>query len=217
MAARVVVVDDEVLVRAGCQMVFAGYRDLEMVAAVGGEDALTEIARCRPDVVLLEVRLPSRDGWSVLAEITSWDDPPIVAVLTSAGSDGDVGRALSSGASGFFDKDTDPRQLPTLVRSVAAGGVVLSPAVTRRFVERHLRCADEVAARRLTTLTRREQQVLARLATGASNADIGAALHLSRGTVKDHVSVILGKLGVASRLQAALVAERGRLTDQVAV
>lgn len=217
MAARVVVVDDEVLVRAGCRSALAGDPDVEVVAAVDGHEALPTITRSRPDVVLLELRLSTRDGWELLVDIVSLEDPPAVAVLTAAGSREHVGRALSAGASGFLDKDSDPRRLPALVRSVAAGGVVLSPAASRRIVDHHLGCDDETAVRRLTTLTCRERQVLARLATGASNVQIGAALHLSRGTVKGHVSAILAKLGVASRLEAALVAERGRRSRRDAV
>lgn len=217
MAARVVVVDDEALARAGCRLLLSADPEVEVVATVGGDEALSAVGRLRPDVVLLETGLSSLDGWDLLAEVASSDDAPAVAVLTSLVSDVHVGRALRSGASGFFDKHADPACLPALVRSVAAGGLVLSPSASRRVVDSCRRPRDEAASRRLAALTRREREVLTLLVTGASNAQIGTSLHLSQGTVKDHVSVILAKLGVASRLQAAVVAERSRLDEVTTV
>ena len=209
---RVVVVDDEALVRSGFRLILGAADDIEVADAVDGPEAMAAIRRERPDVVLLDIRMPGRSGLDILAEIRELQAPPVVAILTTFDSDDYIARALGTGAAGFLVKDTDPEQLPTLVRSLAAGGIVLSPQVSRTVIDGYLGAGDRASARLISTLTERERHVLARLATGQSNAEIGAGLHLSVGTIKDHVSAILSKLGVATRLQAALVAERAGLT-----
>lgn len=136
----------------------------------------------------------------------------MVAILTTFDSDDYIAQALSAGAAGFLVKDTDPEQLPALICSLAAGGIVLSPQVSRTVVQGFLGSGDRHAKQQIASLTERERHVLTRLALGESNAEIGAALHLSVGTIKDHVSAILTKLRVTTRLQAALIADRAGLT-----
>lgn len=207
----VAIVDDEALVRSGFRMILESASDIEVVVAADGVDAVAAIELARPDVVLLDLRMPGRSGLDILAELRTWPEPPVVAILTTFDADDHVSSALSAGAAGFLVKDTDPRTLPALIRSLAAGGVVLSPQVSRTIIDRYFDTDDLEAREKLTLLSERECRVLAHLATGASNSEIGAALHLSTGTVKDHVSALLSKLRVTTRLQAALIAERGRL------
>lgn len=209
---RVVIVDDEALVRSGFRLIVGAADDIEVVDAVDGPDAMAVIRRERPDVVLLDIRMPGRSGLDILADIRELESPPVVAVLTTFDSDDYIAQALRAGAAGFLVKDTDPVQLPALIRSLAAGGIVLSPQVSRTIIKGYLGSGDRGAAASIRALTAREQHVLALLATGQSNAEIAASLHLSVGTIKDHVSAILAKLGVVTRLQAALIAERAGLT-----
>ncbi|MDO5645767.1 MAG: response regulator transcription factor [Dermabacter sp.] len=209
---RVVIVDDEALVRSGFRLIVGAADDIEVVDAVDGPDAMAVIRRERPDVVLLDIRMPGRSGLDILADIRELESPPVIAVLTTFDSDDYIAQALRAGASGFLVKDTDPVQLPALIRSLAAGGIVLSPQVSRTIIKGYLGSGDRGAAALVGGLTERETDVLALLATGQSNAEIAASMHVSVGTVKDHVSAILAKLGVMTRLQAALIAERAGLT-----
>lgn len=204
----VVIVDDEALVRSGFELILAAATDIDVVASVDGNGAIEAIGRTAPDVVLLDVRMPGRNGLEVLAELQTLERPPAVAILTTFDSDEYIARALGSGASGFLVKDTDPEQLPVLVRTLAAGGIVLSPQVARTLVDGFHSSNDRDASQLVAGLTNREQQVLARLSGGASNSEIGSRMDLSRATIKDHVSAILAKLGVTTRLEAALLAER---------
>jgi DNA-binding NarL/FixJ family response regulator len=205
---RVVVVDDEALVRSGFAFILNAADDIEVVAAVDGPDALDAIRALRPDVVLLDIRMPGLTGLEILAEVRGDDDPPVVGILTTFAADESIARALREGATGFLVKDTDPEHLAAMVRSLAAGGVVLSPEVSRALVDGFSGGPDLDAARRVALLTERERDVLECLPTGDSNAEIGRRLHLSSATVKDHVSSILSKLSVSSRVEAALIAER---------
>lgn len=207
---RVVVVDDESLVRSGLSMILQAEGDVRVVGACSGEDAVALVARERPDVVLLDIRMPVVDGLTVLAEVLRGEAPPAVAMLTTFDSDQQVAQAMRAGASGFLLKDTDPFGLLQAVRTLAAGGVVLSPRAARTLLSEHAETSGVTAEtlRRLATLTARERDVLGLLAQGLSNADIGTELDLGVGTVKDHVSSILGKLAVRSRMQAALVARQ---------
>lgn len=212
---RVVVVDDEALVRSGFDLILRAAADIEVVATAAGAQAITEINRHAPDVVLLDIRMPDVDGLTILREIRQLAHPPVVAMLTTFDADEYVAAALRSGAAGFILKDTDPHQLADLVRSLASGGVVLSPRVTRTVIDGYLNnsaCTD--SADQLAPLTNREREVLSLVAAGLSNVDIGAELHLSVATIKDNVSAILTKLGVASRVQAALLAQRAGLVQQ---
>ena len=205
---RVVVVDDEALVRSGFEMILGASPDIDVVAAVDGDVAVEVIRREKPDVVLLDIRMPGRSGLEILAELAADADRPVIGILTTFDTDEYIARALHEGAAGFLVKDTAPEHLAAMVRTLAAGGVVLSPQVSRTLVEGYAGATDREASRRVALLTDRERDVLACLPTGESNAEIGKRLHLSGATVKDHVSAILGKMSVSSRLEAALIAER---------
>ncbi|GHE98953.1 DNA-binding response regulator [Streptomyces spiralis] len=213
---RVLVVDDEALVRRGFTHILNAAEDIEVVAAVPGGQAVRTVRESCPDVVLLDIRMPDVDGLTVLADLRRMPDPPVVAMLTTFDTDEYVAAALRSGAAGFLLKDTDPEQLPYLVRALAEGGTVLSSKITRTVVDGYLdQGVHESAARLTARLTERERAVLVLMAEGLANTDIGQRLHLSTGTVKGHVSTLLGKLRVSSRVQAALIAERaGLLTPQ---
>ncbi|MGW0842446.1 response regulator [Streptomyces sp. NPDC002787] len=213
---RVVVVDDEALVRSGFELILGASEDIEVVATASGGHAVETVRRERPDVVLLDIRMPDVDGLTVLRELRTMPDPPVVAMLTTFDADEYILTALHSGAAGFLLKDTEPEQLAHLVRTLVAGGVVLSPKASRTLLHSHSgteAAVDEEAAR-VRLLTARERDVLVLVAEGLSNADIGARVHLGAGTVKDHVSAILTKLRVASRVQAALLAQRAGLLDE---
>ncbi|MEU6247196.1 response regulator transcription factor [Glycomyces sp. NPDC047010] len=207
---RVLVVDDEALIRTGFQHILDAAGDIEVVAAVSGRQALAEVGRLHPDVVLLDIRMPDVDGLTVLERLRALPAPPVVAMLTTFDTDEYVAAALRMGAAGFLLKDTDPEHLAVQVRTLAADGVVLSPKVTSTVVDGYLagRTRSSAAVERLSA---REREILVLLAEGLSNGDIAARLYLGVGTVKDHVSAILTKLKVNGRVQAALVAERAGL------
>ncbi|WP_031011008.1 response regulator [Streptomyces sp. NRRL F-5727] len=210
---RVVVVDDEALVRSGFQMILNASDGIVVVATAEGARAAEVIRRERPDVVLLDIRMPDVDGLTVLRQVRELPEPPHVAMLTTFDTDEYVLTALRSGASGFLLKDTEPEQLAQLVRTLAAGGVVMSPKASRALLRGHpgAGAPQDADVSRVGLLSDRERDVLVLVAEGLSNADIGTRLHLSAGTVKDHVSSILTKLRVSSRVQAALLAERAGL------
>jgi DNA-binding NarL/FixJ family response regulator len=207
---RVVVVDDEALVRSGFELILGASEDIEVVATASGGDVVETVRRERPDVVLLDIRMPDVDGLTVLRELRTGPDVPVVAMLTTFDADEYILTALHCGAAGFLLKDTEPEQLAHLVRTLAAGGVVLSPKASRTLLQSHpgTEAAVDEEAARVRLLTARERDVLVLVAEGLSDADIGARIHLGAGTVKDHVSAILTKLRVTSRVQAALLARR---------
>lgn len=208
---RVVVVDDEALVRSGFSMILGTDPEIQVVATSNGIEALATIERERPDVVLLDIRMPEVDGLTVLAALRQWADPPVVAVLTTFDNDDYVMAALRGGAAGYLIKDTDPERLPGLVRSLAAGAVVVGPGVASPFLRPGDSPAGDEQTARVELLTARERDVLRLVAEGLSNAEVGERLYLGAGTVKDHVSAVLGKLRVGSRVQAALIAQRSGL------
>jgi DNA-binding NarL/FixJ family response regulator len=212
---RVVVVDDEALVRSGFELILNAAADVRVVATATGPEALGAIREHRPDVVLLDIRMPEVDGLTVLRELRKLPDGPVVAMLTTFDTDEYVLTALHAGAAGFLLKDTEPDQLTLAVRTLAAGGVVMSPKASHALLRAHPGGATfrDEETDRVRHLTERERTVLALVADGLSNADIGVRLHLSAGTVKDHVSAILTKLRVTSRVQAALLAQRAGLLD----
>jgi DNA-binding NarL/FixJ family response regulator len=212
---RVVIVDDEALVRSGFTMILNATDDIRVVGTASGIEALDVIKAEKPDVLLLDIRMPQVDGLTLLGIVSTLPERPAVAMLTTFDADEYIMTALGSGASGFLLKDTEPEQLGQYVRALAAGGVVLSPRASRTLLETHpgLGAVLDEEAGRVGTLTDRERQVLVLVAEGLSNADIGARLYLGAGTVKDHVSAILAKLGVTSRVQAALAAQRAGLLD----
>ncbi|KJL33789.1 Transcriptional regulatory protein DevR (DosR) [Microbacterium azadirachtae] len=213
---RVVIVDDEALVRTGFTMILNATDDIRVVGTASGIEALDVIKAEKPDVLLLDIRMPQIDGLTLLGIISTLPERPAVAMLTTFDADEYIMTALGSGASGFLLKDTEPEQLGQYVRALAAGGVVLSRRASRTLLDTHpgLGAALDEEAERVSTLTDRERQVLTLVAEGLSNADIGARLYLGAGTVKDHVSAILAKLGVTSRVQAALAAQRAGVLDE---
>ncbi|MFJ2932079.1 response regulator [Streptomyces sp. NPDC087219] len=186
---------------------------IEVVATAEGAQAADVIRRERPDVVLLDIRMPDVDGLTVLRKIQELAAPPPVAMLTTFDTDEYILTALRSGAAGFLLKDTEPEQLAQLVRTLAAGGVVMSPKASRALLRGHpgAGAPQDAEVARVDLLSDRERAVLVLVAEGLSNAEIGTRIHLSAGTVKDHVSSILNKLRVAGRVQAALLAERAGL------
>lgn len=213
---RVMVVDDEALVRSGFELILSAADDIEVVATTAGAAAVDTVRAEGPDVVLLDIRMPDVDGLTVLRQLRALPEPPVVAMLTTFDADEYILTALRSGAAGFLLKDTEPDQLAQLVRTLAAGGVVMSPKASRAVWQSHPGAAvvDDEDAARVGRLTEREREVLVLIAEGLSNAEIGTRIHLSAGTVKDHVSAILTKLRVGSRVQAALLAQRAGLLDE---
>ncbi|MER6545802.1 response regulator transcription factor [Streptomyces sp. NPDC001250] len=210
------VVDDEALVRSGFELILSAADDIEVVATTAGAAAVDTVRAEGPDVVLLDIRMPDVDGLTVLRQLRALPEPPVVAMLTTFDADEYILTALRSGAAGFLLKDTEPDQLAQLVRTLAAGGVVMSPKASRAVWQSHPGAAvvDDEDAARVGRLTEREREVLVLIAEGLSNAEIGTRIHLSAGTVKDHVSAILTKLRVGSRVQAALLAQRAGLLDE---
>ncbi|MFC6305257.1 response regulator [Oerskovia jenensis] len=206
---RVVLVDDDTLVRAGLRLILGGDRTIEIVGeAADGIAAVSEIARTRPDVVLMDIRMPRRDGLAAL-EIARAADPALkVIVLTTFDADDMVLTALRLGAAGFLLKDTPPAELVAAVRLVAEGRSMLSPSVTEQLITAVARQPvddREAAARtRLARLTERELEVAVAIGAGLSNADIATSLFLSIATVKTHVGRVLDKLGADNRVQVAI-------------
>ncbi|CAL9652638.1 Transcriptional regulatory protein DegU [Streptomyces sp. enrichment culture] len=213
---RVLVVDDEALVRAGLRMILEPADDIEVVGeASDGSEAVTAVARHRPDVVLMDVRMPGMDGLTALKELRRAPNPPRVIMLTTFDLDDYVHTALRSGAAGFLLKDTSPRDLAAAVRTVAEGSAMLTPRITKRLIDTFagLESADAARARqRLSVLTDREDDVVRAVARGLSNAEIGRELSMSEGTVKAHVSRALAKLGLSNRVQVALLVRDAGLT-----
>ncbi|HCT81070.1 MAG TPA: DNA-binding response regulator [Micromonosporaceae bacterium] len=206
---RVVVADDQALVRTGFRMILTA-DGIEVVAeATNGAEAIEAVRRTLPDVVLMDIRMPEMDGLEATRRIVKGDtSEPRVIILTTFDLDHYVYAALSAGASGFLLKDVTPEQLVAAVRMVRSGDALLAPAITRRLVERFAGRNAETAAihRDLSALTPRELEVLRLLAQGLSNAELAAHLHLSEATVKTHVARILAKLGLRDRVQAVVVA-----------
>jgi DNA-binding NarL/FixJ family response regulator len=203
---RLVLADDEELVRTGLRMILGAEADLEVVGeAADGEQAVRRVAELDPDVLLLDLRMPVRDGLWTLGELR--EHPVVVVVLTTFDTDANVQQALLAGAAGFLLKDAPADRLVGAVRAAAAGDAVLAPSVVRRLV-RGLEPAPVSTPEALDPLTDRERDVLALMAEGCSNSEIGERLHVTEGTVKTHVARILMKLGVRDRLQAVVLAYR---------
>ncbi|SDU58683.1 response regulator [Jiangella alkaliphila] len=206
---RVVIADDQTLVRTGFRMILNA-DGIEVVAeAATGEEAVAAVRSVRPDLVLMDIRMPELDGLEATRRILSGDGPqPRVIVLTTFDLDRYVYAALAAGASRFLLKDVTPEALVAAVRMVRDGDALLAPSITRRLVERFAHRDDDAAAlhRDLAALTPRELEVLALLARGLSNAELASRLHLSEATVKTHVARILGKLGLRDRVQAVIAA-----------
>ncbi|MEU8670453.1 response regulator transcription factor [Streptomyces anulatus] len=219
---RVLVADDQTLVRTGFRLIL-GADGIDVVGeATNGIEAVAAVRRTRPDVVLMDVRMPEMDGLEatrriladrgapdpVRAEGAPLPDSPRVIILTTFDLDRYVYAALSAGASGFLLKDVTPEQLTAAVRTVRTGDALLAPAITRRLVQRFTQRGSDTAAlhRDLASLTPRELEVFGLLARGLSNAELATRLHLAEATVKTHVARILAKLGLRDRVQAVIVA-----------
>jgi DNA-binding NarL/FixJ family response regulator len=206
---RVLVVDDQALVRAGFRMILEAEPDLVVAGEAGdGEEALVQIESCHPDVVLMDVRMPGVDGIEAARRILRADDPAVkVIMLTTFDMDEYVYDALRAGASGFLLKDVPPEQLVEGIRSVVSGESLLSPSITRRMIEVYLdRPRAGPPSPALNSLTPREREILVLLARGLSNAEVAARLVVSETTVKTHVGRVLMKLGMRDRVQAVIFA-----------
>ncbi|QXJ19829.1 response regulator transcription factor [Actinomadura graeca] len=206
---RVLVVDDDALVRAGLVMMLDGVHGLRVVGeAADGAEVAAAADALAPDVVLMDLRMPRVDGITATGRLRRRADPPEVIVLTTFDADEDILGALRAGASGFLLKDTPPARIVEAVRKVAAGEPILSPRVTRRLMERSAVQAGSLERARaaLAVLSPREGEVVAAVARGGSNAEIAAELFMTVATVKAHVSNVLDKLGLDNRTQIALLA-----------
>ncbi len=207
---RVVLADDEAMIRAGVSAILAADAGIEVVAEAGdGRAAVEQVRATRPDVVLLDIRMPVMDGLKAAEEIRRLMPEIGVIMLTTFGEDTYIERALGLGASGFLLKSGDPRELLSGIRAVAGGAAFLSPKVAQRVIARfsgnRVSRAEEAKAL-IGKLTPREQEVLALLGSGLSNADIAGRLFVVEGTVKAYVSTILNRLGARNRVQAAITA-----------
>jgi len=208
-AVRVLVADDQALVRAGFRLILNTHHDLEVVGeAIDGAQAITEARRVRPDVVLMDIRMPQLDGIEATRRVLATGSSCRIIMLTTFDLDEYVYAALQAGASGFLLKDVSPEQLTAAVRLVAAGDALLAPSITRRLVERFARPTGirNDAHHLLASLTPREREVFEHVARGRNNAEIAAALSLSEATVKTHVARILSKLDLRDRVQAVVLA-----------
>ena len=217
MSIRVAVVDDQALVRGGFAMVLGHQDDIEVVAEAGtGLEAIEAARTHRPDVILMDIRMPEMDGLEATARIVEEADWPVrVLILTTFDPDEYVYKALRAGVSGFVLKDIPPEQLVTAVRTVADGGALLAPSITRRLIGRFAErlALDTRASSRLERLTNREREVLAAIARGLNNTEISEGLFIGAATVKSHVSSILTKLGLRDRAQAVVFAYESGLAE----
>jgi DNA-binding NarL/FixJ family response regulator len=207
MTVRAVVVDDQAMVRAGFRRLLELEPDIEVVGeAADGGQAVDVVARLRPDVALMDVRMPTMDGIEATRRIVRSGDTRVV-ILTTFDLDEYVYEALRAGACGFLLKDSPPEQMVAAVHAAAAGDALIAPSVTRRLIAEFVRRPEPSdAADRLAVLTDRERDVLLRLGRGLSNAEIAAELYLGEATVKTHVGNVLGKLGLRDRVQAVVFA-----------
>jgi DNA-binding NarL/FixJ family response regulator len=210
---RVLLVDDDALVRSGLKMMLAGAQQIEVVGdAEDGRGVLPAVDLHHPDVVLMDIRMPHLDGIAATRLLRAQPRPPAVIVLTTFDADELVIRALQAGAAGFLLKDTAPADIVRAIESVHAGDGTLSPAIARRLIalvagDQGAATRREQARQRLASLTPREYQVATSVGQGRSNADIAGQLHMSPATVKAHVSRLLVKLGVDNRVQIALLVQ----------
>ena len=214
MSIRILVADDQSMVRAGFRMLLGGEPDIEVVAeASNGLEAVDKAARFHPTVVLMDIRMPELDGLEATRRILAADANARVLVLTTFDLDEYVYEALRVGASGFVLKDDPPEQLLAAIRVVAAGEALLSPAITKRVIERFTRLPRPEAPRGLEELTERELDVFRLVARGLSNAEIGKELFISETTVKTHITHVLRKLGLRDRVQAVVLAHEAGLFE----
>jgi DNA-binding NarL/FixJ family response regulator len=207
---RVMLVDDQQLVRTGFRMILAVEEGIEVVGeAANGQEAVDSVARLRPDVVVMDIRMPVMDGVEATRRLTGSDSAPRVLVLTTFDTDEHVVEALRAGASGFLLKDVTPPDFVTAIRVVASGEALIAPSVTRRLLERFVQASPSADARRdqlVSQLTEREREVLQLVAQGLSNREVAERLVLAEPTVKTHVSHLLLKLDLRDRAQLVVLA-----------
>jgi DNA-binding NarL/FixJ family response regulator len=206
---RVLIADDQDLVRHGLRLIIASEPDLEVVAEAGnGVQALTAVAACAPDVVLMDIQMPQLDGVQATRRLVDSGSPAKVLMLTTFGGEPYIYAALRAGASGFLLKTAPAERLVTAGRTVAGGDALLDPSVTRRLVERYVSQPPPSESRPalLMPLTDRETEVLTQIARGLANAEIASTLHLSEATVKTYIGRILAKLGLRDRAQMVIAA-----------
>jgi DNA-binding NarL/FixJ family response regulator len=214
VSIKVLVADDQSLVRAGFRMLLADQDDIEVVAeAVNGREAVDKAARFEPTVILMDIRMPELDGLHATRRILEADPSARVLILTTFDLDEYIYEALSAGASGFVLKDDPPEQLLAAIRTVAAGDALLSPAVTKRVIREFTRVPRAEPPPGVSELTERERDVFRLLVEGLSNAEIGEQLFISDTTVKTHVTHVLQKLDLRDRMQAVVMAYRTGLFD----
>jgi DNA-binding NarL/FixJ family response regulator len=214
MSIRVLVADDQSMVRAGFRMLLGGEPDIEVVAeASTGHEAIAKAARFNPTLVLMDIRMPELDGLEATRRILATDNAPRVLILTTFALDEYIYEALNAGASGFVLKDDPPEQLLAAVRTVAAGEALLSPEITKRVIKQFTRLPRPTTPAGFDELTAREQEIFRLLADGLSNAEIAERLVITDSTVKSHISHILQKLGLRDRVQLIVLAYQAGLVD----
>jgi DNA-binding NarL/FixJ family response regulator len=214
MTIRVLVADDQSMVRAGFRMLLGGEPDIEVVAEAGtGREAIAKAGRFNPTVVLMDIRMPEMDGIEATRRILATEGAPRILILTTFALDEYIYDALSAGASGFVLKDDPPEQLIEAVRTVAAGDALLSPEVTKRVIRQFNRLPRPSRPQGFEELTAREHEIFRLIAGGLSNTEIARELVISDSTVKSHITHILQKLGLRDRVQLVVLAYRAGLID----
>jgi DNA-binding NarL/FixJ family response regulator len=217
MTIKVVVADDQALVRGGFAMILGTHPDIDVVAEAGtGFEAIDAAHEHRPDVILMDIRMPDLDGLEATARILRDADWPVrILILTTFDPDEYVYRALRAGASGFVLKDIPPQQLATAVRTIADGGALIDPSITRRLIGRFTErpAVNAVVADRVRRLTDRERDVVTAVARGATNTEIAGELRIGAATVKSHISSVLTKLGLRDRAQIVVFAYESALVE----
>jgi DNA-binding NarL/FixJ family response regulator len=209
MTIRVLVADDQSMVRAGFRMLLGGEKDLEVVAEAGnGIEAVEKTGRFHPDVILMDIRMPELDGLQATRRILAADNGARILILTTFDLDEYVYEALRAGASGFVLKDDSPEQLITAIRTVAAGDALLSPAITKRVIQKFAHMPRPAPPKGLDELSERELDVFRLMARGLSNGEIAQELSISETTVKTHVTHVLQKLNLRDRVQAVVLAHQ---------
>jgi DNA-binding NarL/FixJ family response regulator len=212
---RVLVADDQSMVRAGFRMLLAGEEDVEVVAeASNGLEAVDKASRFDPAVILMDIRMPELDGLEATRRILAKDRDARILILTTFDLDEYVYEALRAGASGFVLKDDSPEQLIAAIRTVAAGDALLSPTITRRVIQRFARMPRPAPPKELDDLSEREREVFRLIAGGLSNGEIARELYISETTVKTHVTHILQKLNLRDRVQAVVLAYQTGLFEE---